>query len=341
MSQKTEVSIQGDQFFINQQPTYTGRYWHSNRVEGLLFNTRMVQAAFDDLNPATSSLWKYPDTGEWDPARNTREFITALPIYQAHGVLAFTTNLQGGSPQGYSREQPWYNSAITPEGDLRPDTMRRFEQIFNRANELGMVAILGIFYFGQAHHLKDEAAIRRAVDHTVDWVFEHDYRNLLIEVNNECNIRYAHPILQPERVHELINQVKDRAWNGRRLLVSTSYGGGTIPMPNVVQSSDFLLLHGNGVNDPLQIGEMVRQTRDVAGYRPMPVVFNEDDHFDFDLPHNNLLSALNEYASWGYFDYRMTGEGFDEGYQSVPVNWQISSDRKRGFFNKVKEITGY
>ena len=36
----------------------------------------------------------------------------------------------------------------------------------------------------------------------------------------------------------------------------------------------------------------------------------------------------------------MKGEGFDEGYQSVPVNWRISSERKRGFFNLLKEITG-
>jgi hypothetical protein len=36
----------------------------------------------------------------------------------------------------------------------------------------------------------------------------------------------------------------------------------------------------------------------------------------------------------------MKEEGFDEGYQSVPVNWQISSTRKKGFFNKLKEITG-
>jgi hypothetical protein len=36
----------------------------------------------------------------------------------------------------------------------------------------------------------------------------------------------------------------------------------------------------------------------------------------------------------------MKDEGFDEGYQSVPVNWSISSDRKKGFFNKLEEITG-
>jgi hypothetical protein len=36
----------------------------------------------------------------------------------------------------------------------------------------------------------------------------------------------------------------------------------------------------------------------------------------------------------------MKGEGFDEGYQSVPVNWGISSGRKRGFFELLREITG-
>jgi hypothetical protein len=37
----------------------------------------------------------------------------------------------------------------------------------------------------------------------------------------------------------------------------------------------------------------------------------------------------------------MKGEGFDDGYQSVPVNWRISSARKRTFFSLVKEITGH
>ena len=74
---------------------------------------------------------------------------------------------------------------------------------------------------------------------------------------------------------------------------------------------------------------MVRQTRAVPGYTPMPILFNEDDHFDFDKPQNNFIAAIGEYASWGYFDYRMKGEGFDDGYQSVPVNWGISSTQAR------------
>ena len=71
----------------------------------------------------------------------------------------------------------------------------------------------------------------------------------------------------------------------------------------------------------------------------MPVLFNEDDHFDFDKPGNNMVAATKAYASWGFFDYRMEGEGFEQGYQNVPVDWGINSDRKKGFFNKVKEIT--
>jgi hypothetical protein len=106
-------------------PTYPGRTYEGMKIEDLLMNVRAVQAAFDDLNPATRSRWAYPDTGKWDPVRNTREFLEALPGWRRHGVLAFTVNLQGGSPEGYSREQPWENSAIDPEGNLRPAYMQR------------------------------------------------------------------------------------------------------------------------------------------------------------------------------------------------------------------------
>jgi hypothetical protein len=151
---------------------------------------------------------------------------------------------------------------------------------------------------------------------------------------------YDHEILKPDRIHELIDRVRSTEIDDRRLLVGTSYKGGAIPRENVVRSSDFLLLHGNGVKEPERITEMVRRTRNVPGYRPMPILFNEDDHFLFDQPRNNFSAAVGEYASWGYFDYRMKNEGYDEGYQSVPVNWGISSPRKRGFFTLLSEITG-
>ncbi len=337
----TRVSIRGEQFLINGIPTYQARSWNRIPIEGLLLNARLVQGAFDDRNPETTPRWAYPDTGRWDPERNTREFVAAMPDWRRHGLLAFTLNLQGGSPQGYSQNQPWHNSAFNADGSLHPDYQRRFETILNRADSLGMAVILGFFYFGQDERLTDEAAVIRATDTATDWILDRGWRHVLVEVNNECNVRYDHPILRPARVHELIRRVQDRSQaRGHRLLVSTSYGGGTLPGENVVRSADFLLLHGNGVSNPDRIADMVRETRRIPGYRPVPIVFNEDDHFDFDKPRNNFVAALEAGASWGYFDFRMKDESFDDGFQSVPVNWSISSPRKRGFFRKLAEITG-
>jgi len=336
----TTVAIVGDEFHINGKPTCAGRAWRGHKIQGLLFNSRMVQGIFDDRNPGTVGQWAYSDTGKWDAERNTREFIAAMPEWRNHGLLAFTINLQGGSPQGYSKEQPWHNSAIQADGSLSADYLKRLERIIDRADELGMAVILGYFYFGQDQRLHDEAAVIRATDAATQWVFDRGYRNVLIEINNECNVRYDHAILKPERVHELIERVKQASRGGRHLLAGTSYGGGFIPLENVVRASDFLLIHGNGVSEPGRIAGMVRKTREVPGYRGQPILFNEDDHFDFDKPQNNFVAAIGEHASWGYFDFRMNGEGFNDGYQSVPVNWGISSTRKRAFFRLLSEITG-
>jgi hypothetical protein len=336
---KTTVSIDGEGFLINGEPTYKGRVWKGKQVEGLLFNSRMVQGIFDDYNSETQKLWAYPDTGKWDRDRNTREFVAAMPEWRKHGLLAFTINLQGGNPQGYGKDQPWENTAFGSLGNLRGTYMERLKSILNKADELGVVVILGYFYFGQDQRLKDQNAVTKAVENATKWVVANGYRNVLIEVNNECNVdRYDHDILKPDRVTVLMEIVKEYG-EDHGLRVGTSFGGGSIPTKKVAEESDFLLLHGNGVKEPKRIAEMVRKTRDVAK-RKLPILFNEDDHFDFDKPENNLLAALDEYASWGYFDWRMKGEAFDDGYQSVPVNWGISSPRKKAFFAMVKEITG-
>jgi len=336
----TTVSIEEDKFYINGEVTYPGRAFRDCPIEGLLMNSRMIQATYDDVNPDTLDRWAYPDTGKWDAERNVSEFIDTLPIYRDHGVLGLTMNFQGGSPEGYSKEQPWNNSGYTPEGDILPAYADRMKRVIDRMDQLVMVAILGCFYFGQDERLKDEQAVIRAVDNTIEWVFGNGYQNVIIEINNECNVKkYDHDILKPDRVHELIDRTKAITQDGRRLLVSTSYGGSFVPLENVVRSSDFLLLHGNGVKDPDVIAEMVEKTRQVEGYEPKPILFNEDDHFDFDKPWNNFVAAVSRYASWGYFD---PGESnYQDGYQSPPVNWGLSTDIKKGFFELAQEMTGF
>jgi hypothetical protein len=94
------------------------------------------------------------------------------------------------------------------------------------------------------------------------------------------------------------------------------------------------------VPGPARIREMVRLCRASPAYRGQPILFNEDDHYDFDQPDNHFLAALSEYAGWGFFDYRMQGEGHAAGYQSVPVDWSTSTERKRAFFDLLARVTG-
>ncbi|MCL4797419.1 MAG: hypothetical protein KJZ84_22835 [Bryobacteraceae bacterium] len=336
---KTEVSIRGTDFLINGRPTYEGREWKGSRIEGMLMNSRMVQGVFDDENPETVQRWAYPDTGRWDPERNTREFLAAMPEWRRHGLLSFTINFQGGSPQGYSKEQPWLNNAFHPDGSLKPAFLNRMRRILDRADELGMTPIVGYFYFGQDEHLKDDAAVRRATESATRWLLAQDYRHVMVEVANECDNRaYQQPLIQAPNIHELIDLVKSIRVGGRRLLVSASYNGRSIPRPNLVKTADYLLIHGNGVKDPAFITEMVQRTREVEGYRPMPIVFNEDDHFDFDQPVNNFVNAVRAGASWGYFD--PGASNYRDGYQCPPVQWGLNTERKKQFFGLVKEMTG-
>jgi len=204
-----------------------------------------------------------------------------------------------------------------------------------------MIPIVGLFYFGQDQLLYDDEAVRKAVDNAIAWILDKDYEHILIEIANECNNRkYDREIIKQENVHQLINQVKGITKNGRRLLVATSFNGNTIPPGNVVEVSDFILIHGNGVDQHERITEMIEMVRAMPEYKTMPIVFNEDDHFDFDKPMNNMLAAFKAHASWGYFDFRMKDEGYENGFQSVPVDWGITSERKKAFFGKLKEITG-
>jgi hypothetical protein len=76
----------------------------TGQAEGLLPNARMIQGIFDDSNPATRQNWAYPDTKQWDPARNTKEFVGNMSSWKAAGLLAFTVGLQGGSPHCYGND---------------------------------------------------------------------------------------------------------------------------------------------------------------------------------------------------------------------------------------------
>ena len=338
MAGTTIIGIAGDGFTINGQPTYAGKRWRAHKLEGLLLNSRMANAVIDDENPSTKGVWAYAD-GPWDAERSTREFIAEFPNYRAHGLLAVSVNLQGGSPQGYSWNQPWIMSGLAADGALKPAYANRLLSVLEAADRAGMAVILGCFYGRQTPHLKDEAAVKRAVGEVADLLATRGVTNALIEIGNEVDLPwFEHDIIQAPRGHELIELVKTRS--GGKLRVSTSFSGGAVPSDNVIAAADYLLVHGNHVESPEGIRRVVSDTRASKAYRGQPVVFNEDDHYDFDGKDNNFRAALSAYASWGFFDYRRISERFTDGYQSLPVDWGINSLRKRAFFAYLKEITG-
>jgi hypothetical protein len=359
----TVVSFAGPDVLLNGVPTYAGHCFEGHRIEGLLLNVRAVQAIFDDSNPATRVRWAYPDTGQWDPARNTAEFCAALPLWRDHGVLGVTINLQGGGPT-YTRDvYPHYvNSAFTARGALKPDYAARLSQVLATADSLGMVVIVGLFYWTQMLKMAGEAALWRAADEALAYLEASGHRNLLIELVNEVDVVVNHTpygsLFGWERVADTLLALRERHPG---LLYSTSGGGvqpetwGSMPPPAFVAAADYVLIHGNGARPP-QIDQAVRLIRALPEYaaHPKPIIYNEDSPAVA-----NLEAAWRVGASWGYYDQGWAGQGADpyedyaprprgnagpfealSGFQTPPVNWGLNTPFKRQFFQRVAQITG-
>lgn len=354
----TTITIHQDEFHLDGQPTYAGRSFEGKKIQGLLFNVRAVQATFDDANPATRGQWAYPDTGRWDPARNTDDLCAALPAWRDHGVLAFTINFQGGGaiyrPEVYDH---YDNSAFTVQGDIKPAYAARIRQVLARADELGMVVIVGFFYWKHVQKMADEAAVWRAAEQAVDFLADTGHRNILIEIANETDIAgFGHAIFQPTAAHRMIHALRQRH---PHFLYSTSQVGANpdtgrgIPPPSLVEHADYVFLHGNGC-DPDRLHRAIDAVKALAEFQanPKPLIINEDSP---GIP--NLDVAWRNYVSWGYYDQGFgsawkgdryvryeTQERESEyaalsGFQTPPINWGINSEHKRAFFERVAQIT--
>ncbi|MBN1250174.1 MAG: hypothetical protein JXC32_21095 [Anaerolineae bacterium] len=350
---KTNVQIDGTKFLINGQPTYAGLGHLGRPIEGLLFNSRMVQAIFDDENPDTVGNWRYPDTGRWDPDRNTDEFCAMLPEYRRYGLLGVTVGLQGGGaiylPEIYDH---YVNSAFRPDGSLKPAYMDRLARILAAADEAGIVVIVNYFYWKQVQKMAGEAAIRRAAEEATNWLLETGYGNILVDVYNEFT--QGDGLTQSARIHELIEVVQHMTLNGRRLLAGASVMPGNLLVDGRWQQvQDFYLPHGNDAW-PKKLRYELQQVKASKAFlaNPRPILINEDSMYV-----NNLEAAVDEYASWGFYiqgygcggwdhgRYEWTQHGRETtyealtGYQTVPVNWSINTGLKRAFFYRLAEIT--
>jgi hypothetical protein len=349
----TNLQIEGCTFYLNGSPTYEGVTHEGRRIEGLLFNTRMVQAIFDDANPETATYWRYPDTGEWDPDRNTDEFCAMLPTYRAHGVLGVTVGLQGGGsiyePEVYEN---YVNTAFRPDGTLKPAYCDRLARVLNAADDAGMVVIVNYFYWRQLDKLNGESAIRRAVDEATDWLLRSGHRNVLVDIMNEFHA--GEGLLESEGIGDLIARVKQTTLHGRRLWVSSSVHPENLLPPGAWQArQDVYMPHGNDFwADDLRAELQAIKASPAFEANPRPILINEDSTYV-----ESLEAAVDAYASWGFYSQGYGAGGWNHGrvawperdreetyealsgFQTVPVNWSINTARKRAFFDRVAALT--
>lgn len=250
---QTIVSIVDGQWMINGEPTNPG-----SAAEGLLMNVRMVNATFEDRSG------KHPD---FDPEANADEFIAAIPDYVAHGVNAFTLCLQGGMP-GYEGA---VNSAFESDGSLRSAPLQRMKRVIRACDRHAAAVILTCYYQRQSHILQDEQALRRGLVHVVDWIRNHEFQHVVLEVANEYpHGGFAHRVIRdPDGQAALIRFVKQTA---PELLVTASGLGNGRVHTQVGQACDFVAPHWNGT----PVETIPQRLADLAGFQK-PIVCNEDD----------------------------------------------------------------
>jgi hypothetical protein len=110
----------------------------------------------------------------------TSSLITSLSLFASYGVNTISVFLMGsrfGDVKGYREE-----------ASLDPVYAGRLGEIIEAADEQAMAVLVGCLYWGDSKAkweswTEQEAAA--AVRNTVAWLAEHDYRNVIVDVDNE------------------------------------------------------------------------------------------------------------------------------------------------------------
>jgi len=87
--------------------------------------------------------------------------------------------------------------------------------------------------------LANDDAVLAAADATVDWLIERAFRNVVLDVCNECDwgmnsqvCGHLPSLLWPAH-GSLLNRIRTRSERGgSKLIVSSSFMGGTVPQPD-------------------------------------------------------------------------------------------------------------
>ena len=289
---KTNLSINGNRFYINNKSVYSEIPGVNPDSLGLLWNQRVIQGVFDDKTDKTRfNLFK---NKIFDPERNTDNLIAALPEWYLYGMRAITVGFQGGWPVKCVDVKDIDNNPFGSDGlSLDENYAHRMDRIIKAADELGMIVIVSLLYWAQCNRIKDGRSVLNAVQTGAKFLRDGGYTNVILEVANEYNIQpfSAHPIVySPEGMAVLIKAA--RKYSGGMFVGSS--GGGGMADREVVEESDVVIIHGNG----LTRGEYYDFINRVKQWSvSKPILCNEDSPCC-----TRVDIGLETYTSWGYYN---------------------------------------
>jgi len=112
--------------------------------------------------------------------KTTNNLVNHLDLYKSYGVNTVSVFFQGsrfGDVKGYNED-----------ASLNPVYSKRMAQIIEACDEREMVVLVGCLYWGTSkgkweHWTQEEA--NAAVANTVKWLSDNDYRNVLVDPDNE------------------------------------------------------------------------------------------------------------------------------------------------------------
>jgi len=117
----------------------------------------------------------------------TERLINNLDTMAAHGINLIGVSLQGTNG-GFPDVDAGPN-AYTPDGRLIPAFARRLEQVVRAADRRGMAVCIGLLMPRKDQILRDEAAVRRAIEETAAFLERRKLRNVVVNLFQE----FHHP----------------------------------------------------------------------------------------------------------------------------------------------------
>ena len=165
----------------------------------------------------------------------------------------------------------------------------------------------------------------------------------MICVANECNSGGFDNTIVSANNDEIADTIEYiHNISTKKYYIGASLTGGQIPSEKLINVSDIILLHGNS-QTAQDIKDMIDKVKQTSSYKSKakPILFTEDPATNFNSSSSNMMTAINNGASWGYMADcdSHDGNNYIDAYQCPPTAWNLNTDTKQEYFEAIHVVT--